>query len=126
MYSPVKSFTPFVPRSQIHQKQHAATIPDKSAAKTPSTEAKSRHPAELPHLDAHCGRANRSRNSTSHSPTYDATNPNAEAEDQSSDQETASETETQSNLDLLTKQMRDAERVILRFDARSTRKIGAP
>jgi hypothetical protein len=55
----------------------------------------------------------------------DATDDNAEAEDLSSDQETASDTETQSSLDLLTKQMRDAESVLLRFDARSTRKIGA-
>jgi hypothetical protein len=31
----------------------------------------------------------------------------------------------QSNVDLLAKQMRDAENVLLRFDARSTRKIGA-
>jgi hypothetical protein len=55
----------------------------------------------------------------------DATDPNAEAEDQSSDQETASDTETQSSLDLLAKQMRDAESLLLRCNARSTRKIGA-
>jgi len=62
---------------------------------------------------------------------FDATNSAdagdiAEAEDQqSSEQETASETETQNDLDILSKQMRDAENVLLRFDARSTRKIGA-
>jgi hypothetical protein len=50
---------------------------------------------------------------------------NSEADQQASDQETASETETQNDLDLLSKQMRDAENVLLRFDARSTRKIGA-
>ena len=55
----------------------------------------------------------------------DATDPNAEAEDQSSDQETARDTETQSSLDLLAKQMREAETILLRFDARSARKIGA-
>jgi hypothetical protein len=55
----------------------------------------------------------------------DATDDNAEAEVLSSDQETASDTETQSSLDLLAKQMREAESVLLRFDARSTRKIGA-
>lgn len=33
------------------------------------------------------------------------------------------ETETQSSADLFTKQMRDAENVLLRFDARSTRKM---
>ena len=48
-----------------------------------------------------------------------------DADQQASDQETASETETQSDVDLLAKQMRDAENVLLRFDARSTRKIGA-
>ena len=52
-------------------------------------------------------------------------NHNAEAEDQSSDQETASDTETQSSLDRLAKQMHDAESALLRFDARSARKIGA-
>jgi hypothetical protein len=34
-------------------------------------------------------------------------------------------TETQSSLDLLAKQMRDAEIVLLRSDARCARKIGA-
>jgi hypothetical protein len=69
---------------------------------------------------------------TSDAKFYDATTDsvddtvdNVEAEDQSSDQEMASDTETQSSLDLLAKQMRDAESVLLRFDARSTRKIGA-
>ena len=52
-------------------------------------------------------------------------NHNAEAEDQSSDQETTSDTETQSSLDPLAKQMREAESIILRFDARSARMIGA-
>ena len=55
----------------------------------------------------------------------EAVDDNAEADKQASDQETASETETQNNVDLLAKQMRDAENVLLRFDARSTRKIGA-
>ena len=41
------------------------------------------------------------------------------------DQASDGETETQSDVDLLAKQMRDAENVLLRFDARSTRKIGA-
>ena len=49
----------------------------------------------------------------------------SDADQQASDQDTASETETQSDVDLLAKQMRDAENVLLRFDARSTRKIGA-
>jgi hypothetical protein len=49
----------------------------------------------------------------------------SDADQQASDQETASETETQSDLNFLSKQMRDAENVLLRFDARSTRKIGA-
>ena len=51
---------------------------------------------------------------------FDATDDTANA-DQASDEET----ETQSKVDLLAKQMRDAENVLLRFDARSTRKIGA-
>ena len=51
---------------------------------------------------------------------FDATDDTANA-DQASDEET----ETQSDVDLLAKQMRDAENVLLRFDARSTRKIGA-
>ena len=55
----------------------------------------------------------------------DATDNSAEAKDQSSNQETASDTETQSSLELLAKQMQDAESVLLRFDARSARKIGA-
>ena len=41
------------------------------------------------------------------------------------DQANDEETETQSDADLLAKQMRDAENVLLRYDARSTRKIGA-
>jgi hypothetical protein len=41
------------------------------------------------------------------------------------DEASEHETETQSNADLLAKQMRDAENVLLRFDARSTRRIGA-
>ena len=51
---------------------------------------------------------------------FDATDDTANG-DQASDEET----ETQSDVDLLAKQMRDAENVLLRFDARSTRKIGA-
>ena len=51
---------------------------------------------------------------------FDATDDTANA-DRASDEET----ETQSDVDLLAKQMRDAEYVLLRFDARSTRKIGA-
>ena len=51
---------------------------------------------------------------------FDATDDTANA-DRASDEET----ETQSDADLLAKQMRDAENVLLRFDARSTRKIGA-
>lgn len=71
-----------------------------------------------------------SREQTSDPNFFDAANSAdagdiTEAEEQSSDQETASETETQSEVDLLAKQMRDAESVLLRFDARSTRKIGA-
>ena len=51
---------------------------------------------------------------------FDATDDTANA-DRASDEKT----ETQSDVDLLAKQMRDAENVLLRFDARSTRKIGA-
>jgi hypothetical protein len=51
---------------------------------------------------------------------FDAADDTANA-DKASDEET----ETQSNADLIAKQMRDAENVLLRFDARSTRKIGA-
>jgi hypothetical protein len=50
-----------------------------------------------------------------------------DASDDTADTDRASdhEIETQSDVDLLAKQMRDAENVLLRFDARSTRKVGA-
>ena len=40
--------TPFVPRSQIHQKQHTATTPDMSVVENNPPETTSRHLAEIP------------------------------------------------------------------------------
>ena len=63
------------------------------------------------------------REQTSDANFFDAA---ADADDTvDTDEASEHETETQSSIDLLAKQMRDAENVLLHFDARITRKIGA-